>query len=338
MLPERSTNMMLENEILPYLPRTLSLLISSIPRTQLAALTEIRLRKGKPLIFHLGLREQFVDADGRLTKNPERAYIVSSEEIVDALNIMSQSSLYALEEELRNGYLTLRGGHRVGFVGQALVEGGKIRSIKHISAFNIRIAREIPGAADAVMPYLINMHRSYNTLIISPPQCGKTTILRDIARQLSNGIPGMFSGIKVGIVDERSEIAGAYEGVPQKNVGIRTDVLDACPKAEGMIMLIRSMSPQVIVVDEIGKNEDVYAIEEAVRAGVNLIVSVHGTGISQIKERPSLHKLFREQLFERYIVLGRSRGVGTIEEIYDEQFTELLHKPPVDRKEIKPCG
>lgn len=339
MLACRSTGEIIEREILPYLPLNLSLLINAIPRNQLNALTEIRLRNSKPLIIHLGLSEKFVDVDGKLTENPEQAYIVSSTDIVDALSIISQSSLYALEEELRNGYLTLRGGHRVGFVGQAVVEGGRVRTLKNIAAFNIRIAREVYGAADTIMPYLIQAYRSYNTLIISPPQCGKTTILRDIVRQLSNGIPGLFSGIKVGVVDERSEIAGAYEGVPQKNVGIRTDVLDACPKAEGMIMLIRSMSPQVIVVDEIGRSEDVYAIREAVQAGINLIVSAHGTNIEQIKRRPSMNQLLQEQIFERYVVLGRSRGVGTIEGIYDEQFIGLSYDPPMTgRKEGSSCG
>jgi stage III sporulation protein AA len=202
----------------------------------------------------------------------------------------------------------------------------------------MRIAREIPGASDGIIPYLLNEQRPYNTLIISPPQCGKTTILRDIVRQLSNGIPGKFKGVKVGVVDERSEIAGTYEGVPQKNVGIRTDVLDACPKAEGMIMLIRSMSPQVIVADEIGKIEDVYAIGEAVQAGVNLIVSVHGADIEQIKRRPSMNQLLHERIFERYVVLGCSRGVGTVEGIYDEQFLALTFKSSLDRREEQSCG
>lgn len=338
MLTYRSISELIAKEILPYLPAKLAMLIGSIPPHTLNALTEIRLRDSKPLVLHLGLAEAFVTAAGKLADDPEQAYIVSSQDIAAALSIMSQSSLYALEEELRNGYLTLRGGHRVGFVGQAIVEQGRIRTLKNIAAFNIRIAREIPGAADAVMPYLLHKCTPYNTLIISPPQCGKTTMLRDIARQLSNGIPGIFSGIKVGVVDERSEIAGAYEGVPQKNVGIRTDVLDACPKAEGMIMLIRSMSPQVIVADEIGRIEDVAAIGEAVQAGVKLIVSVHGSDIEQLRRRPSINKLLQEQLFERYVVLGCSHGVGTVEGIYNEQFMRLSAKSSFRQQEEASCG
>lgn len=337
MLSCRNTGEIIEKEILPCLPPKLSILVGSIPQSQLGMLTEIRLRDSKPLALYSGLSETFIDAAGKLTKNPVQSYIVSARDITDTLSIMSQSSLYALEEELRNGYLTLRGGHRVGFAGQAVVDGGRVRTLKYISALNIRIAREIPGAADGIMAYLLHGHRPYNTLIISPPQCGKTTILRDIVRQLSNGIPGRFKGIKVGVVDERSEIAGTYEGVPQKNVGIRTDVLDACPKAEGMIMLIRSMSPQVIVADEIGKIEDVYAIGEAVQAGVSLIVSVHGGGIEQIKRRPSMNQLLQEQIFERYVVLGCSRGVGTVEGIFDEQFSDLTYQPLLDKEE-RSCG
>lgn len=333
----KETREIVEKEILPHLPVNIARLIRSVPSQHLNALTEIRLRTAKPLMLHLGLAEVFITPSGQVSKIPGQAYIVSAQDIFDTLSIMSQSSLYALEEELRNGYLTLHGGHRVGFVGQAVVDGGKLRTLKNISAFNIRIAREISGCAQTLLPYLITEYRPYNTLIISPPQCGKTTILRDITRQLSNGVPGLCSGYKVGVVDERSEIAGVYQGIPQKNVGIRTDVLDACPKAEGMIMLIRSMSPQVIIADEIGRSEDVTAIGEAVQAGVNLIVSVHGQDVEQIRKRPSLRQLLKMEIFERYVVLGRSQGVGTIERIYDGKFLSLPYQHPVCKEE-RSCG
>jgi stage III sporulation protein AA len=337
MLAYRSTANILEQDILPCLPANIAYLIKQIPVNQLQSLTEIRLRDSRPLMLLIDQGELFIDTMGRPLASGSNVYIVNRQDIENTLQIISQSSVYALEEELRNGYLTLRGGHRVGFTGQAVVEGGRLRTLKHIASFNIRIARELPGVADSVIPFLLKGNQVYNTLIISPPQCGKTTLLRDIARQLSNGVPQMkFRGMKIGVVDERSEIAGAYEGVPQNNIGIRTDVLDACPKAEGMVMLIRSMSPQVVVTDEIGRTEDVYAIREAVQAGVSLITTVHGADVNQIGRRPCMTELMREKVFERFILLGHSRGVGTIEAILDENHRNLLSLPV--RREVRTCG
>lgn len=337
MLAFRNTAEILEKEIVPCLPANIALLIRQVPASQLHGLTEIRLRHSKPLALYFDGGEMFFNVNGRLTACPEHAYIVTSQDIMNTLQIISQSSLYALEEELRNGYITLQGGHRVGFVGQAIVDNGRVRAVKHIASFNIRIARELPGVADGVISDLISGNRVFNTLIISPPSCGKTTLLRDIARQLSDGIPCLgFKGIKVGIVDERSEIAGSFEGVPQNNIGIRTDVFDACPKAEGMTIMIRSMSPQVIIADEIGRLEDSIAIREAVQAGVNLIVTAHGSNMAQIKRRPCMIELIQERVFERYLILGRSRGVGTIEAVLDDNF-EAVAVPPA-RREVRTCG
>ena len=336
MLAPRNIGEILAKEILPFLPPGLVKLFSKIPSSQLSGLTEIRLRHSKPLTLYCGLGERFVDELGQLTTYPERGYRLSGEDVFNTLLIISQSSLYSMEEELRNGFITLRGGHRVGFVGEVVVDNGRIRIIKNIASFNFRISRELPGVANPVIPLIIKSNRVYNTLVISPPGCGKTTIIRDITRQLSDGIPNIgFKGVKVGVVDERSEIAGAYEGIPLNNIGIRTDVIDACPKAEGMLLMIRSMSPQVLIADEIGRLEDTNAIREAVSAGVNIIVTAHGASIEQLQQRPCMIELLREKIFERYIFLGYSRGIGTIEQVLDENFVSIL---PMDFREATSCG
>ncbi|NLK00446.1 MAG: stage III sporulation protein AA, partial [Clostridia bacterium] len=264
--------------------------------------------------------EYFATASGEITDNHLAAYRVDRDDVQRIFQNITRNSVYALDEELRNGYITIPGGHRVGFTGEAVLAKGRLQSLKNISFINIRVSREVRGCADTVMPFLIDpsLNNPYHTLIISPPKCGKTTLLRDIIRQLSNGIHSLgFSGINVGLVDERSEIAACHHGLPQNDVGVRTDVLDKCPKAEGMYMLVRSMAPQVIATDELGKSEDIPAVEEAINAGIKLITTVHGTDVEDIMKRPVLKKLLQEKLFERILILSRRRGAGTIEAVVD---------------------
>lgn len=167
----------------------------------------------------------------------------------------------------------------------------------------------------------------YNTLIISPPQCGKTTLLRDITRVLSNGVKEMDQkGIKVGLIDERSEIAACHKGLPQFDIGIRTDILDRCPKSIGMIMMVRSMSPQVIVTDEIGGEGDKDAIVSILNAGVKIIATAHGFNISELKAGEKFWGLIEDKVFERYIVLSNINGPGTVEEIIDGTSMTLIYK------------
>ncbi|WP_051688142.1 stage III sporulation protein AA [Desulfofalx alkaliphila] len=294
-------------------------MILQLPPDIFTAIEEIRVRHGRPLILGLNHKDAFLHRQGGLADRPSQAYVVSDDDLRRTTQLISNSSIYALEEELKNGYITLAGGHRVGITGKVVTEKGGVKTMKYISGINIRVSRQVLGAADGVIKHLLSPKGMvYHTMLISPPRCGKTTLLRDIVRQLSNGIPSLgFGGINVGVVDERSEIAGCYQGVPQLDVGIRTDVLDACPKAAGMMMLLRSMSPGLIATDEIGRSEDVAAVEEVLNAGIKVLTTAHGSSIEELKRRPALSRLLSLGLIERYVILGRSRGVGTVEQVID---------------------
>ena len=283
---------------------------------------EIRLRVNAPLIVIYQGKEYFLTLEGALTREETKAYQVQTEDLKEMLEYISGYSLYAFEEEIRQGFLTIVGGHRVGIAGKTILDGNRIKSLKYISYINLRLSHQIKGCASPILPYIIKNRQICHTLIISPPRCGKTTLLRDLIRQVSNGNRYMPGG-SVGVVDERSESAGSYQGIPQNDLGIRTDVLDCCPKAEGMMMLIRSMSPEVVAVDELGDYEDIHAIESVIHCGCKLFATVHGSSIEDIKRKPLLQRLMQEKVFERYIVLYKKDCAGQIKAIYDERGTGL---------------
>lgn len=291
------------------------------------ALQEIRLRTGKPLILWQDGEEYFVSSQGILTRHREMAYLVKQEEIRTTMEYLGQYSLYAYEEELRQGFLTIQGGHRVGVTGKTIIEEHQVKGVRQISCINIRFSHEVKGCADAVLPYVLQEKEVCHTLIISPPRCGKTTLLRDLIRQISDGTD-QFPGCTVGVVDERSEIGGSYQGIPQNDVGIRTDLLDCCPKSEGMMMLLRSMSPSVIAVDEIGNYEDIDAIEMTLNSGCKLLATVHGSSIEEIQKKPLLERLIKEHVFQRYIVLQNKKQQISekISQIYDGRGTCLYQR------------
>ena len=301
----------------------------ALPEETMDELEEIRIGQDRPLMLYRGGQGYFLKKSGGLTGDYGADVVqTSSPEMLKILDMVSEHSLYAMEDELRNGFISLRGGCRVGVAGRAVLENGRIKTFKHINAFNFRIARPILGAADKVMPHVRKGSRISHTLVLSPPQMGKTTLIRDMVRKISNGSDGV-PGLKVGLVDERSEIAGMHQGLPSFDIGIRTDVLDACPKAEGIILMIRSLSPQVVATDEIGKQEDIEAIGEALNTGVDVIVTAHARTLEEALKRPILLRALKKDLFERILVLGDSLGVGTLERVYEGRKFHLLCDTPV---------
>ncbi|MGN0297630.1 MAG: stage III sporulation protein AA [Lachnospiraceae bacterium] len=304
-----------KQEVLRIFPQMIREMLANC-EIDFADIQEIRIRVQTPILFICANQEYYLSKTRGLTLYPEDVVIGTRELLQEILQLVSGYSLYAYEEELRQGFLTIQGGHRVGIAGKTVLENQSIRSMKYISFLNIRLAHEVKGCADQVLPYIRRKDSIYQTLIISPPCCGKTTLLRDLIRQLSDG-NSYEKGMTVGVVDERSEIGACCMGIPQNDVGMRTDILDCCPKALGMMMLIRTMSPQIIAVDEVGSRADLEAMEYVVNCGIKLIATVHGSSMEDIRSKPVLREMVNQRLFERYVVFDGSRGVGKIGWIFD---------------------
>ena len=247
---------------------------------------------------------------------------MTPEDLREMLNYISDYSLYAYSEEVKEGYLTIEGGHRIGMAGQVVKKDGKVTGLSHITFLNVRIAHEKRGCADDILPHIRRSDGIYNTLMLSPPGIGKTTFLRDLIRQLSAGDAGA-PGMKVGVVDERSEIAACHLGIPQNDLGPRTDVLDGCKKTEGIRMLLRSMSPQILAVDELGGKEDFAAVKQALCCGCRVLGTVHAGCVQELLDKPYLQACVTQKLFGRYILIQRNSRGGRSTTIYDERMERI---------------
>ena len=290
------------NEILLYFPIEISNKILNIGN-ELTYLEEIRIRVNRNIILKIRQKEIIIN------------YSVNTNEILEILQKICDNSIYTYQNQICNGFITIKGGHRVGITGNVVFKDGQVLNISHIYSLNFRIAREIIGCSNKLLKYIlkINENTIYNTIILSPPGRGKTTLLRDCIRNLSNGIKEYdFKGVNIGVVDERGEIAAMYKGIPQNDVGQRTDILDNISKDIGMKMLIRSMNPNIIVADEIGTKEDIEAINYAICSGVKGLFTAHGDSLQDITLNPILSKLYNLKIIERIVLIKKDRKLELI--------------------------
>ncbi len=294
------------NEVLAYLPKRIRKYFYFIEWDELE---EIRLRQGMPVVLEYRDGTFFIDDKGKPTLIDDGNLLVSAkQDIIEALELISHSSLYAHNNDIKNGYITISGGNRVGITGYGVLDNGELKSLKEISGLNYRIAREVISCGDRLMDIIMDTNRVKNTLIISPPGCGKTTLLRDIARNIS------LLKKRVSIVDERGEITAVFNGFSGYSLGNCTDIMAGVPKDKGMLMMLRSMSPEVIVTDELGTEEEIRAVENIINSGVSIIATMHGKDEKQLRKRKEILRLL--DFFECFIVLSKRFGAGTIEEVY----------------------
>lgn len=316
----------IKQQLLNYFGKNLKIIFNNIDEKYFLFADEIRIRLNKSIIIKSHNKEY-------IAKYNNINYIPTLEDIRQTIEIMSDYSIYSFEQEIRNGFITLSGGFRVGLVGKIILnldsstsENYYIKTIKNISSINIRIAREVKGCAEKLVNNIYNLNNNFNnkksiksTIIISPPNCGKTTLLRDLIRIISD------NGENVGLIDERSEIASTYKGISTLDVGSRTDILDRCPKPEGMVMLLRSMSPSVIAVDEIGSIKDIEAIEKVSNSGVKIICTIHAKNIDELKNKMELDYILNKKIFERFVVLNKINGICNIHSVYNKDFDKIKY-------------
>ena len=292
--------------ILEYFPESMAKAINENIDNRLNKLEEIRVRVQKPIILKFDYIEKVIE------------HIVTYDEMLSILQLICENSIYSYQGQIAEGFITVEGGHRVGIAGSCVIENNKVINIDYINSLNFRISKQIIGCSNYILKYILDIPNNtiLNTLIISSPGCGKTTILRDVVRQVSNGITEIsFKGIDIGLVDERGEIASLHKGISENEVGTRTDVMENVSKSLGMRMLIRSMAPRVVVADEIGRKDDIAAIKYAMCSGCKGLFTAHGSCFRDLEFNPVLKELLDSHLLEVLIFLSEKEK-GKTREIY----------------------
>ena len=282
-------------------------------------LYEVRMRVNSPIAINYYNHFYFVSEDG-LTDREKDALFATKEDIEQIIMNASNSSIYAVNDQIKQGFISSLGGIRIGIVGQVVDDNENIITVKNYNAINIRIPHEVKGCSLNILPYLLKDNEFLNTLIISSPGAGKTTMLRDICYQLSSH--NITSNIL--LLDERNEIASVNNGKPSLDVGKFTDIITGGNKKFGFINGIRSMSPDIICTDELGTNEDFEAIRKASSCGVSLLASVHASSILELKMKENFKELLKDKIFKRYVVLSSKNGKGTVDGVFDEDFRLLF--------------
>lgn len=293
------------NQVISYIPDKLRNYLQKI--SDVTAIQEIRLRIGKPLAITTFGKEYFVSDSGGISKEGKSLVIVTKSDVESSFKAICEYSIHSFQNQLIQGYITISGGHRVGICGSSVGKNGSIETIKNISGLNFRVAREVLGSADEIMQRAFG-NKLYSLLIIGVPSSGKTTILRDLCRQIGNAH-------KLSIIDERGEIAATYQGQQQNDVGKCSDVFDGYPKEEGINIAIRVMAPEVIAVDEIGNIQDCLAIEHSIHSGVKIIATAHAADVGELFSRLHIKSLIEQGAFDKIVTLGNDRNIGKIVKI-----------------------
>lgn len=316
----------MRDELFKYFPENFNKTFLLIEDKELNDLEEIRFRSAKPVMLYKPDGGYYLTLEGKLSRDIRQKCVYMEENDLKMLFFsLTKHSVYAYEAEIKNGFLTLDNGYRVGLAGTVLHDAAKIKGFKNINAMNIRIPRQMKGISKALVPYISDAGSILNTLVISAPQLGKTTLIRDIARAAGNG-EGLRRH-KVCVIDERSEIAALKDGTPQFSVGLETDVLDNIHKSEGMVLALRALSPDLIITDEIGREADLSAIREVLNSGVTILATAHGNSLSDLKKRLFFNKLIAEKAFDRLVFLSNSMGKITVEKVYDFDEKTLVSNP-----------
>lgn len=265
---------------------------------------EICIRINSSIIIFTQNKSYFVGKNGEITPEDPKSLLISQNDILETMKILCNFSIYSYQNQIKEGFITLKGGHRVGISGTAVINNNEIINISDISSINFRISREVLGCSDRIFDkFGLDIG---GTLIIGPPSSGKTTILRDMARRLSTSFEA-DKLIKVSIIDERREIAASYQGVPQRDIGF-SDVLSGFPKAEGIIRAIRTLSPKIIICDEIGGVEDAEAIKKSLNSGVGIIASIHAKSTDEMANSFRIKNILSSGAIKRAVLLDSTPG------------------------------
>lgn len=289
---------MKKENILHYFKGNVYSAVSQISEFMFDDIQEIRLRVNKPLAVMYGFKPGYITSNGNFTCNPANTVIVAEHELNQCFEAVCQYSVHSFKREICDGFVTLKGGHRVGLCGTTVIHNNAIENIKNISSLNFRISRQIKGCAEKLYREIF-LHGLCNVLIAGAPMSGKTTLLRDLTRSLGNYY-------KTSVIDERGEIASVWNGIPQNDVGTNTDVFDGYPKVEGISTAIRVMSPQIIVCDELGGEKDMNAIKQASYCGVYVVATIHANHISELVKRTGT------DVFDKIVFLSDNGNISCI--------------------------
>lgn len=300
-------------EKVKFLPSSLRQLVFELGRERCKSIEELRLREGQAL--------SYVEAGRERIPSEWKSHSVTAREISWVLEAAGHGSIHAVLEQFKHGFLSVEGGHRIGICGSVAMKQGEMINFRSISSLSIRFCHEILAIAEPILPDLIQKEKLQNTLIFSPPGGGKTTLLRDLIRCVSDGV-GM-DPLRVGVADERGELCGMYQGRAQRNVGKRTDIIDGCPKAQALLMLLRGMNPQVLAADEITAPEDLQAAEEIAGCGVTLLATAHGAEPEDVHLRPIYRELLKSEIFQRFVWIRIVKGVREYQILGKEEMGDL---------------